>query len=87
MPGNLQTLQPAASGLMPFCTAFSESREYAELQSQYHDGTVQRSQLASTSRRTSNFGTADGTKAAALKTFWDGQDGAFSYSPSELVRK
>jgi hypothetical protein len=51
MPGNLQ---PAASnGVMPatLCTAFTEVREYAQLQNDYHDGTIQRSQLAQTSRR------------------------------------
>ena len=63
---------------MPYalCTAFSESREYAQLQAQYHDGTVQRSQLASTSRRTFKVSQRlNATKAAALKTFWDGQQG------------
>ena len=34
------------------CTAFTEVREYAQLQNQYHDGTIHRSQLALTSRRT-----------------------------------
>jgi hypothetical protein len=61
---------------MPYalCTAFSESREYAQLQ--YHDGTVQRSQLASTSRRTFKVSQRlNATKVAALKTFWDGQQG------------
>ena len=39
---------------MPFalCTAFTESREYAQLQNDYHDGTIQRAQLAQSSRRT-----------------------------------
>ena len=76
MPGNLQSAMP--SGVMPYglCTAFSESREYAQLQAQYHDGTVQRSQLASTSRRTFRVSQRlNATKAAALKTFWDGQQG------------
>ena len=52
MPGNIQNAIP--SGVMPYalCTAFSESREYAQLQAQYHDGTMERSQLAQTSRRT-----------------------------------
>lgn len=52
MPGNLQ--QAAPNGVMPLslCTAFTELREYAQLQNQYHDGTIQRSQLAQTSRRT-----------------------------------
>ena len=76
MPGNLQGAVP--SGVMPYalCTAFSESREYAQLQAQYHDGTVQRSQLASTSRRTFKVSQRlNATKAAALKAFWDGQQG------------
>ena len=63
---------------MPYalCTAFSEAREYAQLQAQYHDGTTERSQLAATSRRTFNMGRRLGaTAAAALKTFWDGQQG------------
>jgi hypothetical protein len=76
MPGNLQAAVP--SGVMPYalCTAFSETREYVQLQAQYHDGTVQRSQLASTSRRTFKVSQRlNATKAAALKTFWDGQQG------------
>ena len=76
MPGNVQNAIP--SGVMPYalCTAFSESREYVQLQAQYHDGTVQRSQLASTSRRTFKVSQRlNATKAAALKTFWDGQQG------------
>ena len=76
MPGNLQNAVP--SGVMPYalCTAFSESREYAQLQAQYHDGTVQRSQLAQSSRRTFKVSQRlNATKAAALKTFWDGQQG------------
>ena len=76
MPGNIQVAVP--SGVMPYalCTAFSESREYAQLQAQYHDGTIQRSQLASTSRRTFKVSQRlNAMKAAALKTFWDGQQG------------
>jgi len=34
------------------CTAFTEVREYSQLQNQYHDGTIHRSQLVQTSRRT-----------------------------------
>ena len=50
MPGNLIGSTP--NGVMPasLCTAFSELREYAQLQNQFHDGTIQRSQLAQTSR-------------------------------------
>ena len=76
MPGNIQSAVP--SGMMPYalCTAFSESREYAQLQAQYHDGTTERSQLAATSRRTFKvWQRLNATKAAALKTFWDGQQG------------
>ena len=52
MPGNIAAAVP--NGVMPFslCTAFTEEREYAQLQNQYRDGTIQRSQLAQTSRRT-----------------------------------
>jgi hypothetical protein len=76
MPGNIQNAVP--SGVMPYslCTLFTESREYAQLQAQYHDGTVQRSQLAASSRRTFKVSQRlNATKAAALKTFWDGQQG------------
>lgn len=46
MPGNVEIAAP--SGVMPYslCTAFSEAREYVQLQASYHDGTVERSQLA-----------------------------------------
>jgi len=52
MPCSIQNATP--SGVMPYalCTAFSESREYVQLQAQYHDGTTERSQLAQTSRKT-----------------------------------
>ena len=76
MPGNIQNAAP--SGVMPYalCSAFSELREYAQLQAQYHDGSVQRSQLAASSRRTFKVSQRlNATKAAALKTFWDGQQG------------
>jgi len=76
MPGNLQ--QAAPNGVMPraLCTAFSESREYVQLQTQFHDGAIQRSQLSQTSRRT--FSLAQRLTAAlaiALKAFWDNQQG------------
>ena len=52
MPGNLLAAEP--NGVMPvtLCAAFTEDREYAQLQNTYADGTIQRSQLAQTSRRT-----------------------------------
>ena len=76
MPGNIQNATP--SGVMPneLCVSFSESREYVQLQAQYHDGTTERSQLAQTSRRT--FKLAQKLTAAAvtaLQAFWDRQQG------------
>jgi hypothetical protein len=90
MPSNLQ--QAAPSGVMPasLCTAFAESREYAQLQNAYNDGTIQRSQLAKTSRRT--FRLAKRLSASALATlynFWVAQNGGLSpflfYNPEEPV--
>jgi hypothetical protein len=74
MPGNVASA--VLNGVIPYaiCTAFTESREYAQLQAQYHDGTVQRSQLATSSRRTFKLSQRlNATNAAALKTFWDQQ--------------
>jgi hypothetical protein len=76
MPGSVQNAVP--SNVMPYalCTAFSESREYVQLQAQYHDGATERSQLAQTSRKT--FKLAQRLTAArvtALKAFWDSQQG------------
>jgi len=76
MPGNIDNAAP--NGVMPYalCTAFAESREYVQIQSQYHDGTIERSQLAQTSRHT--FTLAQRLTAAqviALKAFWDSQLG------------
>src|ERR1035437_2034319 len=76
MPWNIQNAVP--TGVMPYalCTVFSESREYAQLQAQYHDGTTERSQLASSSRRTFKLSQRlTATNAATLKTFWDNQQG------------
>jgi hypothetical protein len=76
MPSNIQNAAP--SGVMPYtlCTAFSESREYAQIQALYHDGTTERSQLAQTSRKTFKLGQRlTAARAAALKTFWDAQQG------------
>jgi hypothetical protein len=88
MPGSLKTAAP--SGVMPYalCTAFSESREYAQLQANYHDGTVERSKLAQTSRHTFTLSRRlTATKAATLKAYWDGQQGGVMpflfYSPIE----
>ncbi len=88
MPGNIQNAVP--SGVMPYalCTAFSESREYFQLQAQYHDGTTDRSQLAQTSRRSFKIAQRlTAARAIALKAFWDGQQGGvvpfLFYNPAE----
>ena len=76
MPGNIQIAAPA--GVMPYslCTAFYESREYPQLQAQYHDGNTERSQLAQTSRRTFKLAKKlTASLAFTLKAFWDGQQG------------
>jgi len=76
MPGNIQ--QAAPSSVMPnaLCTAFSESREYSQLQAQYHDATTERSQLAQTSRKAFKLAQRlAAARAAALKAFWDSQQG------------
>ena len=90
MPGNIAIAAP--SGVMPatLCTAFTELREYAQLQNQYYDGTVQRSQLAQTSRRT--FRLSKRLCAADLGTlyaFWVAKQGGLIpfafYNPFEVV--
>ena len=63
---------------MPYalCTAFSESRECAQLQAQYHDGTTERSQLVQTSRKMFELAQRlTAARATALKAFWDGHQG------------
>ena len=76
MPLNIQNAVP--TGVMPYalCTAFSESRDYVQLQTQYHDGTSERSQLAQTSRRAFRLAQRlTAARVAALKAFWDSQQG------------
>lgn len=75
---------------MPYslCTAFAESREFVELQAQYHDGTTERSQLAQTSRKTFKLDKRlPATLMVALKSFWDAQQGGvvpfLFYNPAE----
>ena len=75
MPGNLVQSEP--NGVMPssLCTAFTELREYAQLQNQYHDGTIQRSQLALTSRRTFRLSKRlSASVLSALYSFWVSQN-------------
>ena len=90
MPGNL--VQAAPNGVMPasLCTAFTELREYVQLQNQYHDGTIQRSQLAQTSRRTFRFSKRLNTSAlTALYNFWVAQNGGLTpfafYNPFDVA--
>jgi len=90
MPGNLQSA--SLNGVMPasLSTAFTESREYAQLQNQYRDGTIQRSQLAQTSRRTFRLSKRlDASVLSALYSFWVSQKGGLTpfafYNPFEVT--
>ena len=71
------------------CTLFRETREYMQLQNQYHDGTIQRSQLAQTSRRTFQLAKRLSASAlAALYNFHVSQNGGLTpflfYDPFEI---
>ena len=71
-------------------TAFTESREYAQLQNQYRDGTIQRSQLAQTSRRTFRLSKRlSASVLSALYSFWVSQKGGLTpfafYNPFEVT--
>ena len=90
MPGNL--VQAEANGVMPasLCTAFTELREYAQLQNQYRDGTIQRSQLAQTSRRTFRLSKRlNATALSVLYNFWVSQNGGLTpfafYKPFDVA--
>ena len=90
MPGNL--IQAAPSTVMPLslCTAFTELREYAGLQSAYHDGTIHRLQLAQTSRKTwRQTKRLSATLLAALASFYAGLNGGLMpflyYSPFDVA--
>jgi hypothetical protein len=72
------------------CTAFTELREYAQLQNQYRDGTIQRSQLAQTSRRTFRLSKRlSASVLSALYSFWVSQKGGLTpfafYNPFEVT--
>jgi len=76
VPGNIAYASP--SGVLPatLCTAFAEVGEYAALEGQYHDGTIQRAQLAQASRKT--FKLSKRLSASALATlysFWTSHGG------------
>ena len=71
-------------------TAFTELREYAQLQNQYHDGTIHRSQLAQTSRRTFRLSKRlSAPVLSALYSFSVSQKGGLTpfafYSPFEVT--
>ncbi len=90
MPGNL--VQAAPNGVMPasLCTAFTELREYVQLQNHYHDGTIQRSQLARTSRRTFRLNKRlSASMLSALYSFWASQNGGLTpfafYDPFDVA--
>jgi len=90
MPGNLIGATP--NGVMPasLCTAFTEFREYVQLQNQYHDGTIQRSQLAQTSRRTFRLSKRlSSSLLSALYSFWGSQNGGLTpfvfYNPFDVA--
>src|ERR1035437_8682125 len=90
VPGNL--VQSALNGVMPasLCTAFTELREYVQLQNQYHDGTIQRSQLAQTSRRTFRLSKRlSASLLAALYSFWASQNAGLTpfafYNPFDVA--
>src|ERR1039457_667385 len=90
MPGNL--VQSAPNGVMPasLCTAFTELRELVQRQSQYHDGTIQRSQLAQTSRRTCRLSKRlNAPLLSALYSFWVSQNAGLtpfaSYNPFDVA--
>jgi hypothetical protein len=89
MPGNL--IQSEPNGVMPvsLCTAFTQLRDYAQLQNQFHDGTIQRSQLAQSSRRTFRLTKRlDTSSLAALYAFWTDQLGGLTafcfYDPFDV---
>ena len=90
MPGNLQSASP--NGVMPasLSTAFTESREYAQLQNQYRDGTIQRSQLAQTSRRTFMLSKRlSANDLSTLSGFWAARKGGLMpfafYNPFDVA--
>ena len=71
-------------------TAFTELREFPQLQNQFHDGTIQRSQLAQTSRRTFSLSKRlTASLLAALYSFWVSQNAGLTpfafYDPFDVA--
>lgn len=89
MPGNLT--QPAPTTVFPqtLSTAFQEMRAYEQLQpNQYNDGTIQRGQLAQTSRRTFHLAKRlSSADLATLYAFWiaQGVTAFYFYNPFEVL--
>ena len=87
MPRNIQNAAPSRVLSHSLCTAFAESREYAQLQAQYHDGTTERSQLALTSRKALKLAQRLTTsRVIAPNAFWDGQPGTMARSGFAATR-
>jgi hypothetical protein len=90
MPGNIQDAVPSGVMTASLCTAFTELREYVQLQNQYHDGTVQRSHLAQTSRRTFRLSKRlTASLLSALYSFWGSHNGGVTpfafYNPFDVA--
>jgi hypothetical protein len=88
MPGSVQNAAPDAVMAQSLCTAFVEVRAFLQLENQYHDGTVHRSLLAQTPRRSFKLGKRlTGSALDALKTFWDSHRDVpfFFYNPWEAT--
>ena len=86
MPGSVQNAAPDAVMAQSLCTAFVEECGFLQLENQYHDGTVHRSRLAQTPRRSFKLAKRlTGSAVAALKTFWDAHRDVpfFFYNPWE----
>ena len=86
MPGSVQTAAPDAVMAQSLCTAFVEDSGFLQIENQYHDGTVHRSRLAQTPRRSFKLGKRlTGPALAAMKTFWDAHRDVpfFFYDPRE----
>jgi hypothetical protein len=85
-------MSAAPTAVMPesLCLSFVELREFVQLQNQYHDGTVQRSQLAQTSRRTFRLSKRlTASLLAALYSFWVSQNAGMTpfafYNPFDVA--
>ena len=86
MPGSVQTAAPDTVMAQNLCTAFVEDCAFLQLENQYHDGTVHRSRLAQTPRRSFKLSKRLTASAlATLKTFWDAHRDVpfYFYNPME----